>query len=49
VARRRTGEEVAARRGEAGEDEQQHREWGTGQAAASSPSEASAVREKIRY
>jgi hypothetical protein len=49
VARRRTGEEVAARRGEAREDEQQHREWSTGQAAASSPSEASAVREKIRH
>jgi len=36
AARRCTGEEVAARRGEAGEDEQRHREWSTGQAAASS-------------
>ena len=36
AARRRTGEEVTARRGETGEDEQWHREWSTGQAAASS-------------
>ena len=29
-------EEVTARRGETGEDEERHREWSTGQAAASS-------------